>query len=209
MSEEEPPARQELQVAPDLSQWVRRMEGFLNQVESKIQTYQIGQVPEPMMSQLRQLRSEAEMVRHELPDVRQIRRWSQPPVSTGHPPWVVKVDLELVRERMSKADGVRHSAEEVRAFLHRAGFVPLDGFYLVNEGQLGHVEPDEVTHLLSEEGQLEPAIMRAAEDRLDWQENQGHEAQVSARWALIAISITALATAALTTALWFLARHGH
>jgi hypothetical protein len=80
--------------------------------------------------------------------------------------WVVRIDLELLRCRLSAADAAGYTPGRVRQFLARSGFRSLDGCWLVEESRLGQVESDEVVDVLLPGG-------GAWEESLDWQENHG------------------------------------
>src|SRR5438067_6478181 len=154
-------------LSPNVAAWVDRMARFLDRVESKLEVRRIEQVPEPVRAELRELRAEAAEVRQQAPVPRQPSADVPAPLPGRR--WVVKVDLDLVRSRLSTADNAVYSPQEVARFLTDAGFRSLNGYWTVEEAQLSHVEPDEVNHVLTE------AECRAVEDALDWAENQGRE----------------------------------
>lgn len=53
---------------------------------------------------------------------------------------------------------------------------------------------------------LQPRMIRAAEDRLDWQENREPGARTSARRALVVMIFTALLSVAAAAAIFLFAR---
>src|SRR5947209_4007496 len=95
-----------------LSGWVSRMAGFLERVEAKLRTYEVGTRSEPI-ADLREVRAEAARLRSELDDSRQ-RGTDRRPDSHSRPRWVVRVDLDLVRRRLSEADRRTYSDDDVR-----------------------------------------------------------------------------------------------
>jgi hypothetical protein len=57
----------------------------------------------------------------------------------------VQLDLDLIRRNLGREDGGREVSEaQVRAWLVDAGFEPWGEGWLVNEPDLGQVEPSEV-----------------------------------------------------------------
>ena len=59
----------------------------------------------------------------------------------------VRVDLGLLRRHLISEDGRAVDAMAVRRWLIEAGFLPdveADGWWLVREDDLGHLEPSEV-----------------------------------------------------------------
>jgi hypothetical protein len=61
------------------------------------------------------------------------------------------VDLELLRSHLTHEDGRDDNA--VRRWLIEAGFLPdADGWWLVREDDLGHLEPSEVLDVAETSG---------------------------------------------------------
>src|SRR3982751_5056098 len=56
----------------------------------------------------------------------------------------VRIDMSLLRRRLSTEDRREWSTTEVRHFLLDAGFVPDHDAWVVAEAELGHLLPDEV-----------------------------------------------------------------
>ena len=195
MPRQEPPRKKVTpQPSPNMAAWVQRIARFLDRVESKLEMHHIEQVPEPVQAQLRQLHDEAAEVRKQVPA----------PVPQVSPPdiphrWVVKIDLDLVRSRMSAADHADYSLQDAANFLADAGFRSLDAYWIVEEPQLSHVEPDEVNHVLTE------AECRAIEDALDWAENQDRKGNGAAGWLAFLIL---LAVDVVVIVVWMALRHG-
>ena len=198
MTEKEPlETEQTPQLSPHVAAWVQRMALFLDRVESKLEIHHIEQVPEPVKAELQELHDEAAEARQHVPAA---PRATEPSEPTATRRWVVKIDLDLVRSRMSAADEATYSREDAGRFLADAGFRSLDGYWTVEEGQLGHVEPDEVSHVLTE------AECRTLEDALDWAENQARGSQPAmtgwlAFFILLAIDVLAILG-------WLFVRHG-
>jgi len=198
MTQKEPPRAEETpQVSPNVAAWVERMARFLDRVESKLEIRRIEQVPEPVRAELRELHDEAAEVRQHVP--------AAPPLADASAPaparrWVVKIDLDLVRSRMSAADDAAYSREDAAKFLADAGFRSLDGYWTVEEAELSHVEPDEVSHVLTE------AECRTLEDALDWAENQGQKGNgATAGWLAFLVLLLLDAVAILV---WIFLRPG-
>jgi hypothetical protein len=58
---------------------------------------------------------------------------------------VVRIDLELLRRNLSKADARDCSLEEVSEWLTQSGFTRReDGLWLVHEEDMGQLDPSEV-----------------------------------------------------------------
>lgn len=60
---------------------------------------------------------------------------------------IVDVDLSAVAANLSKAERRHVSEQEVRQWLLDAGFVPHGDRWIVDEPDLGHLEPSEVRSL--------------------------------------------------------------
>jgi hypothetical protein len=61
----------------------------------------------------------------------------------------IRVRHEVLRNKMSREEGRTLSEEDVRRWLKEAGFTPEpDGTWLVDEPDLGQLEPEEVDHVM-------------------------------------------------------------
>ena len=58
--------------------------------------------------------------------------------------FLVRINLEQLRSNLSKADGQDHTLAEVRKWLREAGFEPAGDAWLVDQANLGQLEPSEV-----------------------------------------------------------------
>ncbi|HEX4792931.1 MAG TPA: hypothetical protein VH370_04010 [Humisphaera sp.] len=56
----------------------------------------------------------------------------------------VKIDLSLLQEHLSEADKRPTTEAEVRQFLLDSGFMPLHDSWVVEEKDLGQLDPSEV-----------------------------------------------------------------
>ena len=59
----------------------------------------------------------------------------------------VTVRLEAIRRHLSAADRTGYSAAYVRQWLTEAGFKPVGDAWLVDEANLGHLDPSEVADI--------------------------------------------------------------
>lgn len=57
---------------------------------------------------------------------------------------LIRLHLERIRTNLSKEDGREWSGEDVRRWLVEAGFTPTDTGWLVDEPNLGQLDPSEV-----------------------------------------------------------------
>lgn len=57
----------------------------------------------------------------------------------------IRINLDLLRENVSKADARMWSEAEVLRFLREAGFTPDGDWWLGSEADLGQLDPEEVT----------------------------------------------------------------
>jgi hypothetical protein len=56
----------------------------------------------------------------------------------------IRINLELLRENVSKAEGRVWSNAEVLQWLHDAGFTRAGEWWITEEANLGQLEPEEV-----------------------------------------------------------------
>jgi len=62
--------------------------------------------------------------------------------------FVIRVDLERVRQSLSQADGTEWTTRAVTDWLQAAGFISrADGTWLVREKDIGQLSPEEVTEI--------------------------------------------------------------
>lgn len=159
-----------------------RLARFVERVESKLRTFEPFPLPEPVRLEIGQLREEAKQVRQEETGVVPL-----PSAGASAPrQWrMVKLDVELIRSRLSAQDGLHYSNDDVCAFLRDTGFCRLDGYWGTKEHRLGVVQPDEVTEVLSEKGKIDLPAPLPLEDHLEGVENQKRGATSLMRWRLM------------------------
>ena len=57
---------------------------------------------------------------------------------------LIDIDLAVLREHLSKEEGVSVSEDETRKWLVDAGFESYRGLWIVDEADLGQLDPSEV-----------------------------------------------------------------
>ncbi len=57
---------------------------------------------------------------------------------------LIRLHLDRIRANLAKEDGREWSADDVRRWLVEAGFTPTDAGWLVDEPNLGQLDPSEV-----------------------------------------------------------------
>ena len=57
---------------------------------------------------------------------------------------LIRLHLDRIRANLAKEDGREWSDDDVRRWLVEAGFTPSDGGWLVDEPNLGQLDPSEV-----------------------------------------------------------------
>lgn len=71
-----------------------------------------------------------------------------PPVNAPQPQtFRVKIRIDTVRLHLSSADGTDYSEGQVLQWLADAGFRQAGDQWLVEEGNLGHLDPSEVSEI--------------------------------------------------------------
>ena len=59
----------------------------------------------------------------------------------------IRIDLDLLRSNLSREDRQPKSEQEVRQFLIDSGFQPDGEFWMVEEENLGQLDPSEVSEV--------------------------------------------------------------
>ena len=65
--------------------------------------------------------------------------------------FLIRINLPLVTDHLSRADGIRYNPQQVRQWLLDAGLAPAGSdagadAWVADEADLGHLDPSEVLH---------------------------------------------------------------